>query len=201
MNHPHDFPIYLASSSPRRAKLLRDAGWNFQQVTPPYDDTGADLGPACPIRTAEALAYLKAASLADTLDFGLVIGCDTLIIHDDKKLGKPTDAHHARAMLESLFDAPHKVVSAVALVDPVHHRMLFHDTTMVTIHRPDDGSFEQYLQSHQWGGKAGGYNLAELQDQWRFDVEGDPTTVIGLPMRLLHDRVDHFLELIGAQSA
>lgn len=201
MNAHDDIPIYLASSSPRRAKLLSEAGWAFVQITPPYDDTGIDLGPACPIRTAEALAYLKAASLADQKDFGIIIGCDTLIVHDGRKLGKPASRDQAAAMLDELFHITHQVVTAVALVDPVHHRELFHDTTHVTMHRPDEQTFEAYLASGQWQGKAGGYNLAELQDHWRFDIDGDPTTVIGLPMAMLETRINHFKQQIGAWSA
>jgi len=196
-----DLPLYLASASPRRAKLLRDAGWEFEQITPPFDDTGVHLGPASPIRAAEALAYIKATSTADTLERGIVIGCDTLLTDGQRKIGKPANAAEARAMLESLFDHPHQAISAVALVDPVHHRLLFHDLTTVIIHRPSDRAFDQYIESGQWAGKAGGYNLAELTERWRFDIDGDPTTVIGLPMLKFDEQVARFREQFGALSA
>ncbi len=201
MDHLLDKPLYLASRSPRRARLLRDADWAFEQITPPFDDTGVDLGPASPVRAAEALAYLKAASAADTLDHGIVIGCDTIVTEGQRKLGKPTDIDHARAMLESLFDRPHRVVSAVALVDPVHHRLMFHDMATVTIARPREEDFDAYLAAGEWAGKAGGYNLGELADRWTFDIDGDESTVIGLPMHRLGEQLGRFRDHLGAMPA
>jgi septum formation protein len=194
VNDRPDTPLYLASTSPRRAKLLREAGWVFEQIDPAFDDTGIDLGPVNPVRAAEALAYLKAAGTADTLDRGIVIGCDTIVTDGTRKIGKPRDAPHARAMLGSLIDASHQVVTAVALVDPVHHRLLFHDTATVRIGPVDADVLDAYLASGRWAGKAGGYNLAELADDWPFEVRGDPTTVIGLPMQRLADQLQRFCD-------
>jgi septum formation protein len=173
----------------------------FAQIDPPFDDSGIDLGPASPVRAAEALAYMKAASAADLLDCGIIIGCDTIVVIDDRKLGKPRDADDAHAMLNSLFGTPHRVVSAVALVDPVHHRLLFHDITTVTIDPISDERLDAYIASRAWQGKAGGYNYAELADHWAFDIDGDPTTVIGLPMTRLAEQLANFREHLGALSA
>lgn len=179
-------PIVLASTSPRRAQLLREAGWAFEQRKPDYDDTHADLANAAPIRAAEALAYLKACSVADTRERGIVVGSDTALILNDRMIGKPRDADDARAILEGLFDREHQVCTAVAIVDATDDRhLLFHDITTVAIAHPGPQAFETYLAAGEWRGKAGGYNLAELKDRWRFRITGDPTTVVGLPMQRL----------------
>ena len=190
--------LILASSSPRRAALLRDAGIDFRQCTPPFDDSLVQLGDASPVRSAEALAYLKAASVADALDAGIVIGCDTMLAIGNRRIGKPRDRDDAARMLDELFDHTHQAISAVALVDAHHqHRTLFHDIAEVRIARPTDAALAEYLQSDQWAGKAGGYNLAELQHRWRFTVTGDPTTVIGLPMRKLLPAIEAFARPTG----
>jgi len=198
----NDPPLYLASTSPRRAKLLRDAGLTFEQIAPPLDDATFDLGPTPPARAAEALAYVKATAVADQFDRGIVIGSDTVIAHDGRRIGKPRDIDHARAMLTSLFGRPHMVITGVAIYDAAtHHRMLFHDQTQVHITPPDGDAFEAYLAAGEWRGKAGGYNLAELENRWNFEVTGDPTTVIGLPMRLLARRLEQFHATHGVHPA
>jgi len=197
-----DQPIYLASTSPRRAKLLRDAGVSFEQTPPPFDDGLIELGPVGPIRAAEALAYVKATAVAEQLDSGIVIGCDTILAHDEQRIGKPRDIDHAREILTSLFDRSHYVITGVAIYDAAtHHRTLFHDQTEVLIEHPGEQAFDEYLVSNEWQGKAGGYNLAELESRWTFRVTGDPTTAMGLPMRMLADRLEHFHATNGVYPA
>ncbi len=179
--------LILASSSPRRAALLREAGIAFEQVTPPFDDTHVALAGAPPHRAAAALAFLKAATTADLHPGRVALGADTIAVLGDQQIGKPNDREHAERLLRALFDRAHSVVSAVALVragEP-EHVQVFHDTATVRIEAPGADDLRAYLDAGEWRGKAGGYNLAELQDRWRFEVRGDPTTVTGLPMRRL----------------
>ncbi len=186
-------PIVLASTSPRRAQLLREAGWTFEQRSPDFDDSHADLCNASPIRAAEALAYLKACSVADAISSGIVIGSDTVLIVDGRMIGKPRDVNDARAILGRLFDRAHAVCTAVAIVDAAgDSQRIFHDITTVAITHPGEAELQAYLADDQWRGKAGGYNLAELDDRWRFQITGDPSTVIGLPMRRLAQLLPQF---------
>ena len=192
MNADSNVILILASTSPRRAKLLRDAAVAFEQRTP-FDDSHVMLGDVSPVRAVEALAYLKATSVADTLERGLVIGCDTMLAVGDKAIGKPRDREDAAAILNELFTHPHQAINAVALVDARSGRNeLFHDAAEVTIARPPEEQVARYLESGQWQGKAGGYNLAQLESRWQFAVTGDPTTVVGLPMRKLLPAIESF---------
>ncbi len=121
----------------------------------------------------------------------LVVGADTIVVDDAGRLmGKPTDRESARQMIRTLTDAWHDVVTGVALWAPATDACeTFADTAHVHVGQVSDASLEAYLDSDQWRGKAGGYNLFERQDHWPIRVEGDPTTVVGLPMRILVDRL------------
>jgi septum formation protein len=183
--------LYLASASPRRADLLRQAGYAFAQHDPPFDDTHK-LVTMPADKAAPALAFCKANSFASTIDEGLVIGCDTIVSVDGLPLGKPQDVVEARKMLAMLINNTHTVISAVCLIDATTHRQhTFADSTEVTLGHVDDQRLVKYLYSNAWAGKAGAYNLAELE-HWPFTIEGDPTTVIGLPMIALTRELHNF---------
>jgi septum formation protein len=188
--------LILASESPRRAALLHAAGYRFTQQTPPFDDSADPMDELPPREATLALAERKALSLASTLSAGLVLAADTLVAVDGQRLGKPLDAVDARRSLELLFDRWHEVVTGVCLVDAAsRRRSAFFDVTRVFVHRPAVVELDRYLVFNEWRGKAGGYNLAELEHRWRFDVRGDPTTVVGLPMRKLREHLRPFAPL------
>lgn len=90
-------------------------------------------------------------------------------------------------MLQLLFGAPHRVVTGVCLACSNEVQIALTDEAEVRIESPGDRELESYLQSQEWRGKAGGYNLAELESRWRIRIApgSDPSTVVGLPMRKL----------------
>jgi len=198
-------PFWLASASPRRRLMLREAGVEFQ-VRPADIDDGR-LAPGCtsPEAWVMALAYLKARRVADMLInrsagqvSGTVIGADTICVHDGEILGQPRDADHARAMIERMRSQTHITMTGVALLsiraDSVpsrrtasrFDRMLFFDRTRVIVGHISDEAIDLYVAGGDWRGKAGAYNLSErINEGWPIQVDGDPTTVMGLPMQRL----------------
>jgi septum formation protein len=110
-----DHKIILASGSPRRAKLLKLAGFEF--VIRPMD-TDEDFPIKMPTdKVAEHLAEKKALAQKHLLKDGeLLIAADTVVIQDDKILGKPVDKDDARQMLRSLSNAKHKVITGVCIL-------------------------------------------------------------------------------------
>ncbi|MGB0766216.1 MAG: nucleoside triphosphate pyrophosphatase [Phycisphaeraceae bacterium] len=190
-------PLILASQSPRRAQLLREAGVAFEQRSPPYEDPDQppeQLDPDTAEAYALSLAYAKANSLSATLRrSGLVLAADTICIDARGGLiGKPRDAAHARAILDSFIDAEHRVLTAVALLqvagrgEPAQPLDSFADSAVVRFGQLDREILEAYLDTGDWRGKAGAYNLFDRQAAgWPIDVTGDPTTVVGLPMQRL----------------
>lgn len=189
--------LVLGSRSPRRAALLADAGFAFRQVDPPYADpsdpaTHADA-PADPAELALDLATRKAHSLAPLLaaeELGLT--ADTLCVDAVGSLvGTPTHHDQAAAMLSAFANAHHRVITAVALVRPdgtIVDR--FADAATVAIGELPVEKIAAYVATDAWRGKAGGYHLAErLEAGWPITVEGDPDTVIGLPLAALASRL------------
>jgi septum formation protein len=190
--------LILASTSPRRAALLRDAGFEFETMTPPFDDSDAELSELSPEETAKILAWRKAISASEHLEDDLVLGADTLLSIDGRIIGKPAGADDARAMLGELIGRSHAVITGVCLLDvETGHQEMFIDTAQVTIGTLDEAAFEAYIAAESWRGKAGGYNLAELGEVWPIQVEGDPTTVIGLPMQKLGPLLREYLSALS----
>lgn len=183
-------PLILASRSARRASLLRDAGFVFEQRTPPFDDPPQPQA-TDPAHSAEHiaadLARQKAMSLhAAMAKHALVLAADTICVNAAGRLiGQPRDADDARQMIEHFADATHTVVSGVALIGPGNAEPLcFADTAVVHMGVVTAEQVQSYVASGQWRGKAGGYNLFDRQQAgWPITVEGDSTTVVGLPMQ------------------
>jgi len=185
-----EITLILASQSARRVRLLEVAGYQFKQVVSPYvepplpkvDDPDA-LG--------IALAQAKAAALLGNHGFdehaAVVLAADTIVVGPDGRLmGKPADREEAEAMLAGLAGGDHLVVTAVALTSGDGDRQeSFADTARVSIGNLGSEELDSHLESGHWRGKAGGYHLGDVEQQWSMSVEGDPTTVIGLPMRRL----------------
>ncbi|MGP1272139.1 MAG: Maf family protein [Phycisphaerales bacterium] len=181
--------LVLASRSPRRRALLHEAGIPFRSVDGPVDDGGLRPGRVPPEHWVVSLAYLKARAVAEAMPPGdrvVVLGADTVCVADGEILGQPNNEEVAAAMLRSFIDTSHAVVTGVALVEPSGGRELLVDSAAVTWGVVPDEALRGYLASGGWRGKAGGYNLAERLDAgWPIVVDGDPGTVMGLPMRTL----------------
>ena len=204
--------LILASQSPRRAQLLMEAGFVFEQRSPPFADPDQPPGHLRgheAERYAAALAEQKAISLAIAIDApALILAADTICVDDRGELiGKPRDQQHARAMMRSFVDAEHRVITGVALLQVLsdtpreaHAASVwasgacdtggglesFADAATVRFGSITDAQLDDYLSTDDWRGKAGGYNLFDRQAAgWPIEVIGAPTTLVGLPMARL----------------
>ena len=189
--------LVLASRSPRRAQLLRDAGYAFEQIVPPFDDDASPPASAAadPEAAAIALARRKALSAREAPDADrlagdrLVLSADTVVVDPEGAVvGTPLSIGEARTLISGLVNRRHHVVTGVALLHCGPGRedeqpVCFADTATVDVGRVGSQDLDDYLATGQWQGKAGGYNLFERTAAgWPICVEGDPTTVVGLPM-------------------
>jgi septum formation protein len=173
--------LVLASRSPQRVQLMRDAGYTFEIDPADIDETfPPDLDP---IEAAKFLALAKARHVALRHPDACVIGADTVVALGDKILGKPEDANHARQMLGDLSGSTHRVITGVAVVSPSAEAVDFAVST-VTMRELAAAELEAYVASNDWQGKAGGYGIQD-DDPFVTCVEGPADNVIGLPMELL----------------
>jgi septum formation protein len=179
--------LILASRSPRRRELLAAAGYSFE-VRPPDDsaECGVCSGES-PAQLVARLAYQKAANVARQVEWGLVLGCDTVAECQGQILGKPADSQHARAMLAALSGREHRVLTGLCLWSiPDGEPAVRVAVTMLRMDPLSPEQLEVYLESGQWEGKAGAFGYQDGLD-WVHVVAGSETNVVGLPMELLDE--------------
>lgn len=172
-------PVILASASPRRVQLLREAGFDFEVVVPAVDEAH-DPSLTCQALTI-ANAELKARAVLAQRPEAVVIGADTLVYIDDHPLAKPADMDDARLMLRRLSGRTHQVCSGVAVVSADAVRT-FAVITNVTFKSLTENVIADYHAKVNVLDKAGGYAVQEHGDLIVERVDGSRTNVIGLPM-------------------
>jgi septum formation protein len=182
--------LILASGSPRRRELLRQAGYQFEVVVP---DAAAECGLCSgenPAQLVARLAYQKAADVANRIQDGLVLGCDTVAECAGQILGKPTGEDHARAMLQTLRGREHRVFSGLCLWrKPSGQRQVRVDVTRLRMDSLSDAQISEYLSSGAWEGKAGAFGYQDRLG-WVHVVEGSESNVVGLPLELLAEMIE-----------
>jgi len=194
-------PLLLASRSLRRRSLLTEAGLPHRAVAPSLDDARLRPTAAPAPEWVCGLAYLKAEVVRRMVDTDLssvILGADTVVVKEGDIIGQPHSREEAERTLHRLEDGRHHVLTGVAIVcASTARRVIFADAAEVRVGRLGPERIEAYLDSEDWRGKAGAYNLAErLVDGWPIEFQGDPTSVMGLPMR----RLAPLLRRLGAES-
>ncbi len=189
--------MLLTSRSPRRRQLLAQHAIDFLAEHPGVEDSILEPGTATPEGWVAALAYLKSRAglevFASNLRPGdILLGADTACVMGGRLFGTPRDADEARAIIRGFSGRVHDVVTGVTILDPfTMERRLLVDRATVRMGRLSDAQIDEYIAGGQWAGKAGAYNLEErVAAGWPIEVAGDPTTVVGLPMRLLLRELD-----------
>ncbi|MEE9370528.1 MAG: nucleoside triphosphate pyrophosphatase, partial [Sedimentisphaerales bacterium] len=177
--------LILASASPRRRQLLAEAGYEFNVVVPDIDESAFSKQRLSCSQYAERLALAKAKSVAARFPDCLVIGADTVVDFGNQIIGKAVDAKHAERIIKKLFSAPHKVITAVAVVRLTDNiELLGSDTTTVYPKKLTAKQIAEYVESESWREKAGAYAIKEDGDEFIEKIQGSLTNVMGLPMEL-----------------
>ncbi len=179
----------LASASPRRLELLQRVG--LDPVVDPAD-VDESVQPGEPARDyVERVAFDKAIAVAERRSVGggggghggeLILAADTSVVLDGEPLGKPLDSTHARSMLSHLSGRTHEVVTAVTVVGPDAITSTC-EAARVSFAELGTAELDWYLASGEPLDKAGAYAVQGLGAVFVERVDGDPTTVIGLPLR------------------
>ena len=175
--------ILLASASPRRAELLKRAGIGFT-----VDPVEVEEFDSCPdIRKLPELnAALKADTSAILHPEKLVLGADTMIIFENRAIGKPADTDDARAMLRAFSGQSHEVITGMALIcREKSFRKIWSETSVVTFKNLDDETISRYLDQVEVLDKAGAYAIQEHADLIISSYTGELANIIGLPLKQL----------------
>jgi septum formation protein len=183
--------LVLASSSPRRAALLSESGFEFD-VTPPrlaekFDD-------AVTLRELTLWnAVRKGMSVAQTRLDAVVLAADTLVALEDEIIGKPTDLDEATEVLQRLSGRTHEVCSAVLIYHQTSGRSaVFHDISRVRFHRLNRAMIRKYFAKVDPLDKAGAYAAQGSGTKVIANIEGSYTNVVGLPMEKTIDALAKF---------
>jgi septum formation protein len=187
--------IILASASPRRQELLRNAGIPFTVQPADIDET--PLAGELPRECAERLAREKALAVFRRQPRDYVLGADTIVVVDDAILGKPRDTKDAVRMLRMLAGRSHAVITGVCLVGkkvasgqwPVVsdcEELTASATTLVTMCDLSDDEIREYVASGEPMDKAGAYAIQGVASRWIPRIEGDYSNVVGLPVALVY---------------
>ncbi len=179
-------PIVLASASPRRQEILRDAGVRFIVIPANIDESAVDV-PADPGEYVRKVAFAKARTVAQALASDrqlsgrIVLGADTCVALDGTIYGKPTSTADATRMLRSLSGRTHLVTTGVALIGP-RGTKVFAQRTLVTLYQLDDALVDAYVRSGEPMDKAGAYGIQGLGALLVSQIAGDYLNVVGLPL-------------------
>ena len=181
-NGPSENPsLVLASASPQRQSLLRDAGFQFT-VEPADIDEDDYESKTMPIDLARNLAEAKARLISTRFPDKVILGADTVVALGDHIIGKPLDAAHAREILRLISGATVIVITGVAVACAARSVMkVSRILSAARIRWLSDSELEKYMLSGAWRNKAGAFGLQDENTIVR-DVRGCRTNVIGLPM-------------------
>ena len=179
--------LILASASPRRAEILREAGFTFTVLSSAVDETPVPGESAQEMvrRLADAKAELVAARAVGP---AIVIAADTAVLIDGEVLGKPRTADDAHNMLTRLSGRVHAVVTGVTLIRlPDAERRSFVETTQVYFTSLSPEELTRYLSTDEPFDKAGAYAIQGRAGRYITRIEGCYFNVVGLPLaRLCH---------------
>jgi septum formation protein len=180
--------LILASSSPRRAEILTNAGLRFSVLSSAVDETPLpnEEPSALVLRLATTKADLAAARAVGP---AVVVGADTTVVCEGKILNKPESADQARSMLELLSGRTHSVLTGVAILRlPDNQRRQFTESTLVQFRPIPEDELAAYLATGESFDKAGAYAIQGRAGRFIPRIEGCYFNVVGLPLsRLLSE--------------
>jgi septum formation protein len=193
MHHPkkRSINIILASDSPRRKELLRQIGIIFKSYPAQIDESA--LPGETPEVYAVRVASDKATVASRRIKKGIVIAADTIVVINDRILGKPADEEDAKRMLSMLSGRMHRVITGIAVLDAATGKMVTRTAvTKVWFRILSDKEIKSYVSSGEPLDKAGSYGIQERGALLVERIDGCYFNVVGLPVSLLAEMLKAF---------
>jgi septum formation protein len=180
--------LVLASQSPRRSEILRQAGFSFTVRAASVDETPLPSEP--PRDYVQRLAELKAHAV-ESAPGEIVLGADTTVVVEDEMLGKPADAADARRMIALLEGRRHQVITGICLKRGAE---MVRDcaVTQVWFAPMSAREIDEYAASGEPMDKAGAYAIQGLASKYVEKIEGCYFNVVGLPVALVYRFFKYF---------
>ncbi len=173
--------FYLASASPRREMLLAQIGYRPARIITPAIDETPQKGER-PSMLAKRLAYEKAHAAASTYQDAPILAGDTVVCVGRRVLPKAETRRQALACLTLLSGRGHRVYSSICLAMPngkMRQRLVM---SRLAFKRLSHQEIEDYLDSEEWSGKAGGYAIQGRAAAFIHNLIGSYSNVVGLPL-------------------
>lgn len=173
--------LILASCSPRRSELLTLAGIPFETVSPNVDES-------CSLPAQQAVSVLsarKAEAVGALCPGRYILAADTLVALDGISLGKPADTEEAASMLRMLSGKTHQVYTGISVLSPSGMLLTESDRSDVTFCSLSEKEITAYVKSGEPMDKAGAYAVQGHASLWITRLEGNYSSVIGLPLYLV----------------
>ncbi len=182
--------LILASASPRRREILKNAGYEFEAIAADADET---LPPdVSPEQAVKYLAELKNGAAAQN-NVGIIISADTVVAVGGRLLGKPADEKDAENMLKTLSGRTHSVFTGVC-VSLGNKKTVFCEKTEVTFFNLSEKEILDYIKTGEPMDKAGAYGIQGKGALFVKKINGDYFNVVGLPIARLSRVLRDFYE-------
>lgn len=187
--------IILASSSPRRSKILEKYKLNIKQKHPKIDEI--ERKGEEPIQIAMALAFEKAYEISKQLnDYEIVIGADTIVLYNDIILGKPKSEKEAYKMLDLLSGEEHSVITGISIIRVNSNiKVIDYEETKVKFRDLSKLQIEKYIKTGESMDKAGGYGIQGYGEILVEKIEGCYLNIVGLPLGKLDNLLNKFFNV------
>jgi septum formation protein len=185
--------LILASASPRRAELMKAAGFEFEiRVTNIDEATRAGESPRAYVLRVAGEKAIKAQGFGPEV----ILGADTTVVIDGEMLGKPVDDQDARRMLNRLSGRAHEVLTGLSIRSGTEERTAV-ESTAVWFKPLTDQEITWYVGSGEGRDKAGAYAIQGLASRFIPRIDGSYSNVVGLPVATVHRLLIEIAQSVG----
>lgn len=181
-------PIVLASGSPRRRELLADLGLKFTVHPSPLDEPKPEMNET-PLEYVKRMAELKTLDVARHYTGQTVLGADTIVVLNNRIMGKPLDDNHALEMLTTLSGNTHQVITGFCMMMPDDTRITKAISTDVDMRSSTQIELKGYIATGEPTDKAGAYAIQGIGTFLVTAIRGSYTNVVGLPVARILDEL------------